>query len=66
MYVNVLVDILQDISVENGNSVNEVEDLTSETNSEDSDSTGSLEDFIVPDKGFTKKTRKKLDKLLKY
>lgn len=46
--------------------INEVEDLTSEDFSEDSDSTGSLEDFIVPDKGFTKKTRKKLDKLLKY
>jgi hypothetical protein len=45
--------------------VNEVEDLASEEFSEDSDSTGSLKDFIVPDEGFTKKTRKKLNNLLK-
>jgi hypothetical protein len=44
--------------------VNEVEDLDSEEISEESDSTGSLEDFIVPDEGFTKKERKKLDRAL--
>jgi len=44
--------------------VNEVEDLDSEEISEESDTTGSLEDFIVPDEGFTKKERKKLDRAL--
>ena len=46
--------------------VNEVEDLHSEESSSDSDSTGSLEDFIVPDEGFTKKERKKLDRALNH
>ena len=46
--------------------VNEVEDLHSEEISEDSDSTGSLEDFIVPDEDFTKKERKKLDRALQH
>lgn len=46
--------------------VNEVEDLESDDVSEDSDSTGSLEDFIVPDEGFTKKERKKLDRALNH
>ena len=46
--------------------VNEVEDLDSEEISEDSDSTGSLEDFIVPDEDFTKKERKKLDRALQH
>ncbi len=46
--------------------VNEVEDLDSEEISEDSDSMGSLEDFIVPDEGFTKKERKKLDRALNH
>lgn len=46
--------------------VNEVEDLHSEESSSDSDSTGSLEDFIVPDEGFTKKERKKLDRALEH
>jgi hypothetical protein len=46
--------------------VNEVEDLDSEEISEESDSMGSLEDFIVPDEGFTKKERKKLDRALNH
>lgn len=50
--------------------VNEIEDLDSEEISEDiseeSDSMGSLEDFIVPDEGFTKKERKKLDRALNH
>jgi hypothetical protein len=45
--------------------VNEVEDLTSEDFSEDSDSTGSLEDFIVPDKGLKTREKKKLNNVLK-
>lgn len=44
--------------------IHEVEDLISEEISEESDSTGSLEDFIVPDEGFSKKERKKLDRAL--
>ena len=45
--------------------VNEVDECeTSDEESEESDSTGSLEDFIVPDEGFTKKERKKLDRAL--
>lgn len=49
-------------------SINEVEDI-SETDSEDDsdyeeDSYNSLDDFIVPDKGFKKKERKKLDRAL--
>lgn len=44
--------------------IHEVEDLDSEEISEDSDSAGSLENFIVPDEGFTKKERKKLDRAL--
>lgn len=47
--------------------VNEVDECeTSEEESEESDSTGSLEDFIVPDEGFTKKERKKLDRALNH
>lgn len=46
--------------------VNEVEDLHPEESSSDSDSAGSLEDFIVPDEGFTKKERKKLDRALNH
>lgn len=46
--------------------VNEVEDTFRQEISEDSDSTGSLEDFIVPDEGFTKKERKKLDRALNH
>ena len=46
--------------------VKEVEDLDSEEISEESDSMGSLEDFIVPDEGFTKKERKKLDRALNH
>ena len=46
-------------------SLNEVEDITKiEEVSEDSDSVGSLEDFIVEDSGFNKKTREKLDRAL--
>lgn len=46
--------------------VNDVDDCeTSDEESEESDSTGSLEDFIVPDEGFTKKERKSLDNELK-
>ena len=46
--------------------INEVEDISDTEDSEESeeDSFGSLEDFIVEDKGFTKKERKKLDKAL--
>ncbi len=47
--------------------VNEVEDThLEESFSDDSDSIGSLEDFIVPDEGFTKKERKKLDRALNH
>lgn len=46
--------------------VNEVEETFRQEISEDSDSTGSLEDFIVPDEGFTKKERKKLDRALNH
>tara|TARA_B100000963_G_scaffold361845_1_gene400238 strand:- start:3066 stop:3497 length:432 start_codon:yes stop_codon:yes gene_type:complete len=46
--------------------INEVETLDTEdsTESEEDDSAGSLEDFIVPDKGFKRKERKALDKAL--
>lgn len=49
-------------------SINEVEDI-SETDSEDDsedeeDSYNSIDDFIVPDNGFKKKERKKLDRAL--
>lgn len=46
--------------------INEVENVDTEdsTESEEEDSTGSLEDFIVPDKGFKRKERKALDKAL--
>ena len=46
--------------------IHEVEDISEEDSfeSEDEDSAGSLEDFIVPDKGFKKKERKHLDKAL--
>ena len=44
--------------------VNEVDDIGSEEYSEDSDSTGSLEDFIVPDEGLKKKECKELEKIL--
>jgi len=47
--------------------VNEVDECeTSEEESEESDSTGSLEDFIVPDEGFNKRERKKLDRALQH
>lgn len=49
--------------------VNEIEDLDSEEISEDiseESDVGSLEDFIVPDEGFTKKERKKLDRALNH
>jgi hypothetical protein len=47
--------------------VNEVDECeTSDEESEESDSTGSLEDFIVPDEGITKKERKKLDRALQH
>jgi len=46
--------------------INEVEDISDTEESEESgeDSFGSLEDFIVPDKGFKKKERKQLDRAL--
>lgn len=45
--------------------VNEVEDITnSEEMSEDSESSGSLKDFIVEDTGLSKKTRCKFNKVL--
>ena len=44
--------------------IHEVEDLESEEISEDEDSGDSLDDFIVPDKGFKKRERKELDKAL--
>ena len=46
--------------------INEVETLDTEdsTESEEDDSADSLEDFIVPDKGFKRKERKELDKAL--
>ena len=44
--------------------VNEVNDCETSEEESDSDSTGSLVDFIVPDEGFTKKDRKKLERVL--
>ena len=46
--------------------IHDVENISDEDSfeSEDEDSAGSLEDFIVPDKGFKKKDRKHLDKAL--
>ena len=46
--------------------IHDVENISEEDSfeSEDEDSAGSLEDFIVPDKGFKKKDRKHLDKAL--
>jgi|TARA_B110001450_G_scaffold224439_1_gene222057 hypothetical protein len=44
--------------------INEVDDINSEEYSEDSDSAGSIEDFIVPDEGLKKKERKELEKIL--
>tara|TARA_B100000085_G_scaffold280494_2_gene305483 strand:+ start:1632 stop:2063 length:432 start_codon:yes stop_codon:yes gene_type:complete len=46
--------------------IHEVEDISSEDSSEsdEEDSAGSLDDFIVPDKGFKRKERKALDKAL--
>lgn len=44
--------------------LNEVEDISTDEYSEESDSEGSLVDFIVPDK-MSKKERKELDKALK-
>ncbi len=41
-----------------------IETLQSETESSETDSSGSLEDFIVPDKGMRHKERKKLNKIL--
>lgn len=46
--------------------VNEVEDITnSEEMSEDSESSGSLKDFIVEDSGLSKKTRNKFNRVLR-
>lgn len=46
-------------------SIHEVEDINTDTEeSDEEDSAGSLEDFIVPDSGFKKKERKALDKAL--
>lgn len=46
--------------------IHEVEDIGTEDSeeSDEEDSAGSLEDFIVPDSGFKKKERKKLDRAL--
>lgn len=46
--------------------IHEVEDIGTEDSeeSDEEDSAGSLEDFIVPDHGFNKKQRKTLDKAL--
>ena len=45
--------------------IHEVEDIRSEEEiSDDEDSGNSLNDFIVPDKGFKKKERKEMDKAL--
>ncbi len=48
--------------------IHEVEDIDTSTEdseeSDEEDSAGSLEDFIVPDSGFKKKERKKLDRAL--
>lgn len=45
--------------------IHEVEEIDSEEDiSEDEDSGNSLDDFIVPDKGFKKKEKKELDKAL--
>jgi len=43
--------------------IHEVEDVSTEESDEE-DSAGSLEDFIVPDSGFKRKERKALDKAL--
>lgn len=47
--------------------IHEVEEIETEDSDEDSseDSSGSLKDFIVPDEGYTKKERKKMDQILK-
>lgn len=46
--------------------INQVEEILTDDSEylEEEDSVGSLEDFIVPDKGFKKKERKSLDKAL--
>lgn len=46
--------------------IHEVEEISEEDSeeSDEEDSAGSLEDFIVPDKGFKKKERKELDRAL--
>lgn len=46
--------------------IHEVENIDTEDSDEldEEDSAGSLEDFIVPDKGFKKKERKELDRAL--
>tara|TARA_Y100000992_G_C21027926_1_gene378913 strand:- start:21 stop:446 length:426 start_codon:yes stop_codon:yes gene_type:complete len=46
--------------------IHEVEDVSTEDSveSDEEDSAGSLEDFIVPDSGFKRKERKALDKAL--
>jgi len=46
--------------------IHEVEEVDTEDSeeSDEEDSAGSLEDFIVPDKGFKKKERKALDRAL--
>jgi hypothetical protein len=46
--------------------IHQVEDISTsaEESENEEDSTGSLEDFIVPDSGFKKKERKALDKAL--
>lgn len=46
--------------------IHEVEDIsTNDSDKSEEDSSGSLEDFIVYDEGFSKKERKTLDKALK-
>ena len=46
--------------------IHEVEEVSTDDSeeSDDEDSAGSLEDFIVPDSGFKKKERKTLDRAL--
>ena len=45
--------------------INEVDDLESEETESDTDSDGSLKDFIVEDSGLKKREREELDKVLK-
>lgn len=46
--------------------VNEVDECETSEEESDYDSPGSLEDFIVPDEGFNKRERKKLDRALQH